>query len=265
MKNNFFSYQAYRTLLQERVEDLRRSREISISKVADQVRISRTYLSQVLNSKKHLHEDQLYKVCQALFLTNDEIDYVHLLREIEISKIPKRRHALKEQCKKIVNQNRLYQDLPISLTDRYFSDPDIPVVHALLQISRFSENQESARNVLGIPQGRWGYIIETLKSVKAIQITKNGIKCLSSPYIPPPQSAAEQCLHLSGRTRVVSEKLQQTNIDDFMYNWWFVCDKVNIAKTKVEVLKLIQAIHEESKAVKKTGVYQLNIDLFCPL
>ncbi|NRA65431.1 MAG: DUF4423 domain-containing protein [Pseudobacteriovorax sp.] len=257
-----FKYNSYRILLNERLAYLRKTQKVSVTSLASSCRITRTYLSQVLNSKKHLHEDQLYRVCTELQLTKKEIDYAFVLREWEVTTVPRRKKILREKKRQMSQKEEEFKDIPISISDRYFSDPDCVVVHGLLQIKRFADHPHLIREALSLSHDRWKYIVEVLENLGAICRKNKTITVVIPPLTPPQNSPKEQCYHIAARMRVAMAKLRQTNIDDFMYNWWFAAGPDTGARLQVEILKIIREIHEEAQSEEKNGLYQLSLDLF---
>ena len=249
----------YRKSIKKILEELPPSEKLSLTKLSEKTRIPRLYLSQALQEKKHFSSDQIYSICEVLQLPSKISKLLILIKDFETTKVRNRKKQLKDKINSVTIKSAITTETEIPKIDTYFSIPEVFIAHCFLQIETFRKNPEALRLKMGLGLHRWKYILEILESTMCIKIDGE-ITLISKPYIPPYGSPFAKSFHIAGRTRVANGKLQQTNIDDFMYNWWFVADEKQILAIKKEFLQLASEIYEGSKEVEHDKIYQLNFD-----
>lgn len=262
---------SYRAVIREVVEvRIATGQNLSFSKLAEAARIQRTYLSQVMNFKHHLSNDQLYAICRVLGLDSEFNRHLQLLSEWERCKVEERRAYLQSllnrreaAIKGVLAERRAESLLPDALDD-YFCDPLGEVVLQFLSMERFRKNPRLIQERLGASSKRWGEILVSLRDSGFIAIVEDGIRVLKAPLHPKEDSAAEKLRNVQGRLKVAQQKLKQRNIDEFLYNWTFLSNPERKRRMKIAFLHLLQDIYKESLEVPHEDVYQLSIDLLSP-
>lgn len=271
MDIDIFQERSYRRIIKMIVERMAKDIEgMNFSKLAQQTRIQRTFMSQVMNLKHHFSNDQLYAVCRALRLESETRQYIMLLSEWERCKLEARKKDLEGRLSYL--EGHLLQRAPSDRTgsghtdalDDYFCDPLGEVVLKFLSMEKFRKNPELIKERLGANSQRWQSILDALEGSGFISIDDQGIQVLRSPAYPKEQSAAEKIRNIQGRLKVANQKLKQRNIDEFIYNWWFVSNPQSKKQLKIEYLRLIEDIYRRSLQTAHENVYQLTIDLLKP-
>ena len=260
----------YRRTLKEIVETRRGAGgDISFSKLATACRIQRTFLSQVMNHKHHLSNDQLYAVCRELNLGRDESRHLQLISEWERCKNKQRKAFLERKLRVLEgdampDSGRRISGANAGALDDYFCDPLAESVLKFMTIKRFRDDPELIKTRLGLRPERWQEIVRSLEDGGMIRYQKGRIEVLKQEVHPAEESAAEKLRNIQGRIRVSEQKLKQRDIDEFMYNWWFISNPEGKKRLKIELLHLLQNIHGRSRHTPHTDVYQLSLDLLTP-
>ncbi|MDQ3235581.1 MAG: DUF4423 domain-containing protein [Pseudobdellovibrionaceae bacterium] len=255
----------YRRWIKAEVEKrVQAGEDISFSKLASHTRIQRTYLSQVINHKHHLNNDQLYAISMALHLLPEQRQYLQLMSEWERCKLEPRKQQLAERLHSLEAAHPLAYDasgLPPDPLDDYFCDPLAEIVLKFLSIKK---TPPVIRECLGLSLARCDEILQTLEKSGLIERNGDGIRVIRSSVFPPENSPAERIRNIQGRLKVSHNKLKQRHIDEFMYNWWFISHPERKKELKIKYLHLLQDIYRESLTVPHEHVYQLTIDLITP-
>lgn len=259
----------YRQLLKVLVEEKNLTGEaMSFSKLASLAKIQRSYLSQVVNLKHHLSNDQLYAICEVLQLSKDVRQHLMLLSEWERCKLDPRKMDLERKLAAIEekDQGKIFSEAEFKqdALDDYFCDPLGEVALKFLSIESFRKNPAMIQQRLGLSSSRWQEILRTLEESGFIICQNQAIRVLKSAVFPAEESAAEKIRNIQGRLKVVHQKLKQRNIDEFLYNWWFIANPNRKRQLKIEYLQLLQSIYQDSLRVPHKDVYQLSIDLLSP-
>ena len=256
--------QIIKTLVEGKIEA---GEDINFAKLATEAKIQRTFLSQVVNEKNHLNNDQLFLLCKALKLDQDRIDHLLTLSEWQRCKVEMRKKNLEKKLlvleKKAIPDEgvkRISGIKPEALDD-YFCDPLGEVVLKFLTIDRFRKNPQLLRDRLGLSLKRWEEIMGSLVESQMATVKEGEIILLRDAIYPHLQSPAEKIRNIQGRLKVAEKKLRQRNIDEFMYNWWFLGNPRSKKEIKIHYLHLLERIYQESLSTAHEDVYQISLDL----
>lgn len=126
---NIFEYEQYRKFTRNKLATYPRKGHGQAKKLADHLRVSTAFISQVLGENRHLTSDQAYLACE--FLTLSEAETTYYLKLLEFEKAGHHRHKkwlrkeldeLKEKSKKI--SNRLQANLVLKDEEKaiFYSD-----------------------------------------------------------------------------------------------------------------------------------------------
>ena len=130
--NKVYSYKDYRKYLKDAIQSRKKATQsINFSRIAEDIGIQRSYLSQVLNDKGNLNSDQLYLIGKKLRLEKKEIEYLLLILEIDKCVLPERKAELIASRNRIQNReltsNSVLNREPLSLDtesfSKYYNDP----------------------------------------------------------------------------------------------------------------------------------------------
>jgi len=261
----------YRQIIRNHVESrIEGGESISFAKLATATKIQRTFLSQVVNQKNHLNNDQLFSLCQTLGLDRDLTAHLLLLSEWERCKLAERKQNLEKKLLKLEgrvevtnNLNRISGIKPEALDD-YFCDPLGEVVLKFLTIDNYRRQPQLIRERLGLSLKRWEEILANLIESQFVTMNQQEIVVLRDALFPDKQSATEKIRNIQGRLKVAEQKLKQRNIDEFLYNWWFLGNPRSKKEIKIKYLNLLAKIYQDSLATRKEEVYQLSLDLLSP-
>lgn len=257
----------YRTILKGVLDQRARTGEdLSLTKIAQMTKIQRTYLSQVINRKTHLNSDQLYAVCRVLNLSAEARDQLLLLNEWERSKLEARKLLLERKLAAYEQKNRSSATEPPGndAFDDYFCDPLGEIVFRFLTMPVYRQAPERLQARLGISESRLREILVSMENCGFIRQDKLGIQVIKTASFPQETSPGGKIRNIQGRLKVAHQKLKQRQIDEFMYNWWFIANPARKKQLKIEYLRLLQDIYAASLHTHHEDVYQLSLDLYTP-
>lgn len=262
-----FKQKNYREIIRELVEARSAKKDgISFTKLANVCRIQRSYLSQVMNLKHHLSNDQLYAICEALELPQSQCQYLILLSEFERCKNPERKAYLQQKIQKAHDSDAAQgvdsmSEAQRDALDDYFCDPMAEVVLNFFRLETYARNPTKVREILGMTTQRWQDVMKTLRDCQFI--VESGGRILTPKGFPVPEenSPADRIRHIMARMRVAQQKLRQRNIDDFLYNSWYTTNREAKKQLKISQLHLLRRIYEESKNTRQEKIYQLTLDV----
>lgn len=237
----------------------------SFAKLATATRIQRTFLSQVMNLKQHLSNDQIFLIAEALKIDRKERDHLVLIAEWERCKIPDRRLYLDTQLRALetpqtVESTRISGLVPDAWDD-YFCDPHAEMVFRFLSIARYRNDTSLIKERLSLNQKRLDEIIRTLLDCKLIEENHGIYRPIKTQRFAGDQSPEGKIRHVLARMKVSEQKLKQRDIDEFLYNWWIICSPESKKLLKIEYLHLLERIYRESLELEGDNVYQLSLDL----
>lgn len=117
------------------------SPSINFSRIAEEVGVQRSYLSQVFGFKCHLNSDQLYVIAKKLGLGEKEIEYLLILLDVEKSQVSARREKLihlRDSLRNAHFKSENYLDrktlkIDNGIYSQYYTDPYCSLVHMYLR------------------------------------------------------------------------------------------------------------------------------------
>ena len=97
-----FLYRDYRTMIRDFIASQKlHGGSLNYSRLAQAIKIQKSYLSQILAGRCDLSTDQLYRLSKVMGLTQDQFDYLFLLLESERTQIPERKEILRSRVSQI--------------------------------------------------------------------------------------------------------------------------------------------------------------------
>ena len=194
------------------------------SRLAEHMRIQKSYLSKVLKGAAHLSSDQLHLGCEYLELTPLESNYLQLLLEWEKSSLPARKQELEKKLlrfreKQLETKSHLQakslekgsageaggpSTKPSSIAEvlaersigvnEYYIDPLYQLVHMGLTIPSFQEEPKRLAEALGVSGERMESALQVLERIGVIQVKTSSE---SNPRARGEIEVLRKTLHLS--------------------------------------------------------------------
>ncbi len=162
--------------------DQQLGRRTNLTNLADASKVQRPYISKVLRGNADLNSDQLYLICSFFKLSAEVTEYMLLCLDLHRSQIVSRKKTLRQRIQNIQNsqlrpnKQTSAKILPAlsSVTDRYYLDPMIQLVHIFLGTSTYGHDLTKISHRLGISSERTADIIQFL--LEAGLVSLNGKK-----------------------------------------------------------------------------------------
>lgn len=271
-KIQYINYDDYRFALKDRFFELKNiyGNHFNSSDLAGICGLQRTYFSKVINSRAHLNEDQLFEVLEYLKFNDKEKEYLTILSQSQKSQNAIRKELLAKDAlslrKKFLKfDNDLVME-KVSTRDEikdYFLDPFIQIVHIFCTIPKYAKNPERIRDTLELELLHWQNIINSLLSMKLIEINDNQIKVVKDSFFLASDDSLAKSYHILAKNNANFKlpKLNDSNKNSF--STVFSCSEKSWLKirslykqTFLEMEKIVANDKNES------GVYQLSFDLF---
>lgn len=168
-----FEHGDYRTFLKTALSEKAKEREgYSLRAFAEKLRISNSYLSEVLNNKKALSVELAFKVALKLDLTDLETQYFCLLVQIDQEKDPVFREAFQKRLNDL-NPKRKTHDLSVDLFKTISEWYHLPILE-LTFLPGFKGTPEYIAKKLGISKSEAELALKRLLRLELIEKDAKG-------------------------------------------------------------------------------------------
>lgn len=269
---DFYSYSDYKTLLKERLAHLRlKKASLSWRSIAEKIPMQSTYLSKALNdSKTHLSEDDLFKICQWLECKLVEIEFVMLLRSENMTAEKERKEYLTKKIQDLKKQRVISADYVENTVENvshhmnYMLDPISVLVHGALFVPKFKKDPTLLCSLLGISQAKLKKSLEVLDRCEYVtlgtKVFEVGAVHLKSPHFGREHPLTR--IHQTAMKSSLLSRLGQTseeNKESFLVT--FTMDDRGFDAAKKAFEEFIKKIQGITKSSRHEKLYQLNFDL----
>ncbi|MGZ3782301.1 MAG: DUF4423 domain-containing protein [Pseudobdellovibrionaceae bacterium] len=271
---NAFELQDYKKALKEKLNFLnstRSSRKLTVRGMAEKIGIQHTYISRVFNNDGiHFSEDHLFELGRLLEFSDEEIEFLFLLRAFEITSSKMRRESLK---KKIEATRQDYQISAKSKTRvdsissdmNHLLDPYSVVVLAALAVEEYGNKPKLLCSMLGLSVSMLKEVISKLKLLGYIDFnaetfTVTNIKIPHIHYSTdhPLMRAHQQLMRTLCSAHLL--KIDEKEKKSFMVT--FGADAKAIEAIRVKFSKFLSEIEPLVIKAQSEHIYQLNFDVF---
>ncbi len=262
----------YKTILKKRVKSLQKTRpELTLKGLANQLGIQATYFSKFFNSDQtHLNDDHLYLLLSLLSFSNQEIEYIYLLKSAEQTRNKERLEHLQTKIESFQKENPLDIEQAVTPIDRvevemnYLLDPLCLLVHMALYIEDFKNFPFRLCEKLNITNQKFEEILRVLASNELISLDEQfRIKDVRPIKIHYGKDHPLMRIHQSlFKTKINSELLRTEEKDKHSILVSFTADELAFEKIKVAHNRFMKEVELIAKDAKNEGVYQINFDVF---
>lgn len=268
---NIFEYLNYRMALKKLTSEWKkREPNGTLGSLAEAARIQPPYLTNVLKERAHLNTDQLFLICKAMGLSEDESHYLQLLLEADRTGLAERKKKLIEQIEEIQKQqlktNTRLKAKTIEVTDdsfnRYYLNPDLQLIYAFLGVERFKNNLKLIAENLGLEREDLDKCIQELIQLGFLKSSSAGLEKVH-PRIhlgsdSPVTKAQQQLLKMRGAQQLLRAPAERRY--SFLVN--FTADEPTREFIQREFIRYLQAVEERVGSAESQHVYQMSFDLF---
>lgn len=262
----------YRSALEEKIEIKRNlPGKWSLRRLAEEVGLQASYLTNVLKGRMDFSEDQLYSIAGALEFTPAERKFLLMLLSYERSSHKSRKQELKDEIEALRKQHQKTENRisvktvelePDAMAD-YYLDPFVQIAHVHLNLPEYTKDPERLCQVLGISKQHLAQILNVLVRIRYVKIENGAYKVIARNRHLPRES------HLLGPHQALMrlksiDQMQRLTTDE-TYSFSATLTGTDETRTQLQeaflgFLKKAEAIVTESESEEK--VIQMNFDLF---
>ena len=261
----------YKAILKNTLESRKKiDKRFNFQKLAQAMRIQKSYLSKVMGGYAELNSDQLHLACEYLNFSNKETEYLQLLLEQSRSSLKTRKDQFQ---KRIIQIQAEYQETKAHLSAKtittqtegiedYYLDPLIQIVHVSLSISRYRKNPLLLAQDLEVPAFRVLDSVHKLEKMGIIEKKGETWAVLHSEIHLPRESS----YYASWRNQIRLMTLQRlqnlTSDETTSFSVVFTSHEPTRKQIQNKFLDFLKEIEALVKDSPDENTYQLNFDLF---
>jgi len=271
---SIYNHLDYRDILSQLVKD-RRAFEprFGFHKLAEAARIQKPYMSKVMGLTANLSQDQLFRICQFLTLSEAESEYMHLCLEHARTGVSDRQLYLKKKIDAIAEKHRdssqhlkakvVSNDASMNAMSDYYLDPMVQLVHVALAIPRYSKDPMSLAEDLSLDGPQMHAIVSSLE--------KSGLIVRDGKALLP----REMTLHLAktsplykawrNQLKLLSmHKINTLGTNDSTYSFSTVFTATESTRKKIheQFLEFLKGCEQDVTSGTPRNLYQMSFDLF---
>jgi uncharacterized protein (TIGR02147 family) len=269
---SIYAYLEYRHFLAEEIKKRKKTGlGVTQAELAKACGMQNTYLTNVLKGRGHFNSDQIYALASNLKLSEEETNYLFLLKEYEQSASAERKEKLKRQLDAF-KQQALKSEKYISakppadeqaLLMKYYGDPMNKIVHLLLQIPRYTENYSRAAIDLNIQKKYLQKILETLIELKMIEFKDDKTALVLKKNFHLPKESLMLLPHQLLMRQKAAQRLLEVPIDKrYSFSVTFSATEEVRRSIQQKFLEFLKDIEQLVKEAESENAYQINFDLF---
>lgn len=265
-----FSNLNYKVLLKDKIIELKRKNSLrfTFEALARACRVQKTYLSKVLNHEGNLNTDQLYRACEFLRFSQEEIDYIFLVYEYANTQIDSRKKKLHEQIlvyKKKSEKTESHLPLQTQSTQTadlvtYYSDPNLILIHMFCSIRRFAEKPELIGEFLGLTKERINLRIKELTQLGFLEKAGSGVQVLKDNTHLSKLDVMYKVYRSQMRLKAL-EKMNKEESPQYSFSVVFSTDPMIRDRIQEGFMNFLKETQKLVQSGNEEEVYQMNFDL----
>lgn len=266
-----FEFETYQEVIQSFLKEQKTlGNPFTYQKIAEFLRVQKSYLSKVMAKNASLNKDQGYLLSKLMKLKEDEREYLFLLIDFERAAVDEFKKELKEKIKEIqlkntqsssyLNKKRRNINSPAEQV--YYLYPEFQLLHLGFSIARFQNSPELLQKELNMSDGLFQQGVRVLQDLNLIKVEETRIELLDSNLHLPNDS---EMFH-QWQTQFKLKSIEWAKKIEFNDKYNFVAsftaseeDKEKIRLEFMSFLKKTEAIVKDSPS---KNLYQINFDLF---
>lgn len=263
----FSTYQNYINAYIEHEKSL--YNKVTYQKLAEIMRIQKSYLSKVMSGNASINKDQGYLLGQFIGLSEEEMSFLFLLIDFEKCALVELQNKLRDQIKTIQIQqtqsdkyiDKTKNELTSEEIQEYYLLPENQLIHLALSIAKYQENTELLRSDLRINRDTFSKSLKILQKLNLIELTSKKVKLLksnlhlehSSPFFH--QWKTQMALKSIEWIKGLETK------DKYNFTVSFTSDEQAKEKIRIEFLNFLKRVETLVSKAPSESLYQLNFDL----
>lgn len=271
MNEIIFRREPYKSILRDVLKHQRVTRqELTNKYLAERIPLQATYLSKFFNDQdSHLKDETMYRLCKLLHLSEEEIDYVALLKNYETSETPERQQYLHLKIEDILQKRQLDTGAAnlkerTALEAKYLLNPKCMLVQLSLFIEHYQKNPRFLCHPLGLSLDQLMEILDIIEENGFI--TRDGDP-FSIKEVRPANFHIEANellrLHQQLMKSLIIPRLQETSEKhkkSFLVT--FNMDEESYHQCLHHFDQFVAEVRKIAHKSEPQGVYQLSFDLF---
>lgn len=237
------------------------------TKVANAAGCQPAYLSQCLNGKPHLTEDQCFQISVFLGLNPDESEYLLLMLRYEKAGYKTYRDFLKRSLMDLTNKNlsvkkTVRKAKKMSLADQtiYYSKWAYSAVHMLCGIPKF-QNESAIAQRLQLEVHEVKKIIDELINIGLIKKKDSKIVPTERAIHIGSESPLIQLHHKNLRLMSIQESDKLKN-NSLLYSSTITISEETFAQIKEILITSLKEVRDRIEVSEEEDIFCLNLDLF---
>ncbi len=243
----------------------------TLSRVADQIGVQRSYLSNVLHRRCDLNADQLYSMAQALHCSVDESDFLLLLLEIKKCRVKTRMERL-ETARDQWRDRKIRTDVTLGrkgvrpaepVFAEYFTHAVYPLAHMFLTQSAVQASPALLAERLRVEEASIEKILSVLEKCGVVRLGP-GKKCqvLSSVLHLSSESHLVRAHGIAFRQKSIEYQQKLGNHRDYFFTSSFSANDELRAEIKARFLEFLKWVADRVEKAPASEVFHMNFDLF---
>jgi uncharacterized protein (TIGR02147 family) len=262
---SIFEHSNYRTFLRANlVARIQRNSNYSLRAFAQQLGITSSYLSEILNEKKNLSSESALKISSRLGLKGDESEYFRLLVQLGSTRDPELKAVILARAKAI-NPNPVRHDLSVDYFKMIADWFHLPI-RQLASIEGFDFNSKNIASRLGISRHEAEEAIERLVRLELIEKDASGRyrKTDNNMLVksPVPNNGLRK-FHRQMLNKAIEALETQTPAEKFIGSETLAFDPAQLKQAETILEECFSRLVELTEAGKsKSQVYHLGIQFF---
>jgi len=265
LKVNIFEYLDYRTYLKECIKTQSRGFQ---SQLATAMKCQATYLIRVLKEEAQITDDQAFRACRFLNLTQKELDhFLELVRFDRASDPELKKHYQRNIDISVKANNEIKNRVPGSAIEtnlktqvEYYSSWQPSVLQLATSCPHLQTETELAQRFsLDITQVR--SILEFLHESGLVALKDGRYEHTGKSIHLPKQHPLHKPFQRL-RREMVFRSLDKPVEDNLHFSSGFATSKKHVKKLREEFLNLIEATHRDLAETASEEIFILVVDLF---
>lgn len=267
MKNTIFEYTNFFDFLEKEIEKISRLKRGEKKKIAEELNIPPSLLSQIFSGTRKLTFDQVYLLCEYIGYSPIEREYIFNLYHLSNTHNKKLKELMKKKCEDIKKNSlkiseRIEKDRILSEREKsiLYSSWFYIAIWAYVSIGEGKTMEEIALH-FGLPQKKVREVLEFLVETQICKM-EHGLYThhLNRTHIEKSSPHFRQH-HNNWRIRSI-QKLDLQNAEDLNFTAPLSLSKTDFDKIREEMMALIQSVYKTVKDTEPEEVYCINIDFF---
>ena len=269
---NIYAENDYRKILAASLQEKKSiDSQLNFQRMAEAIRVQKSYLSNVLKGRSQLSADQLFLASNFLGFSIEQANYLNLLLEYDRSGVQDRKVILKKEITRIQTEQLESKahltaeriDLSPEKLFEYYLNPLHAIIHNALSIERYRRNPALLVDDLNVKAEHVERSIAVLEKCQIIQRRRTGRAIeLILDHIHLPRESAVYPAFRNQLKQMSIARLQNNEENDYSFWVTFSADDKTLLKLKQEFLALLKKTEASVRKAPAQNVYQMNFDLF---